>query len=153
MTRQEEQYLADSCECRARAEISNLAAALSALQGEIEDAKKESKAHAYMYADLPTVLQIARPLLSKHGLAVTQFPINQGDRVGVKTRLMHTSGEWLEDSMTMPVHESRGMSPAQAAGSVITYCRRYSLTAVLGISQEDDDAAPKQSTKSEDLDL
>ena len=138
--------------CRAEAEMTpNLATALSALQGEIEDAKKESQAHAYKYADLPTVLQIARPLLCKHGLAVTQFPVNHGDRVGVKTRLMHTSGEFLEEEMTMPVHEGRGMSPAQAAGSVITYCRRYSLTAVLGISQEDDDAAPIK--QREELDI
>lgn len=128
--------------------ISALATAMSKFTGEIEDAKKTSKAHQYMYADLPTLLQLARPVLTKHGLSVSQFPMNDGDKIGVCTRLMHESGEWLESSFSMTVQSVRQMSDAQAVGSTLTYFRRYALAACLGISQEDDDgksALPKPS--------
>ena len=130
-------------------EIGNLATALSALQGELTDAHKGSKGYGYNYADLATVLDIARPLLTKHGLAVSQLPGNADDNVSVKTVLMHKSGQFIESTISMPVEVGKGMSKAQAIGSVITYCRRYSLAAVLGIAQTDDDAHVDKNDKTE----
>jgi len=126
-------------------EISNIAQALCDFQSEIVDAHKGKQAHQYKYADLGTVLQLVRPVMASHGLSVVQMPTSTDTlNVGVTTRLMHNSGEWLEDTLYMAVTSSRGMSDAQAAGSVITYCRRYALTAALGITQTDDDAAVKE---------
>jgi len=57
----------------------------------------------------------------------------------VSTRIMHISGEWLEDTLLMGVDIPKNLSAAQAAGSVISYCRRYALASVAGIAQVDDD--------------
>jgi len=121
-------------------ELSNIATALNAFQSEVEDAHKASDGHNYRYADLPTILQLIRPLMGKHGLALVQFPVGDALNVGIVSRLIHVSGEWMEETMYMGITESRGMSSAQAAGAVITYCRRYAAAAILGISQVDNDA-------------
>jgi hypothetical protein len=111
-----------------------------AFQGEVEDAPKTATAHNYTYADLGSILKMVRPLLAKHGLCVLQTSAGDNDFITVSTRLCHTSGEFVEDSLTMRVQEARGMSYAQSAGSVITYARRYALATALGITQVDDDA-------------
>lgn len=126
--------------------ITKLIAAMIAFQDDVEDAPKTANAHNYKYADLGSILKMVRPLLTKHGLCVLQTSAGDQDFITVTTRLCHTSGEFIEDSLTMRVQESRGMSLAQSAGSVITYARRYALATSLGITQVDDDAkvhAPK----------
>ena len=127
--------------------IGKLALALSKLQGEVVDAAKDTKGHNYSYATLSGILDIARPLLLKNELAVSQLCDSDmsadASNVGVETVLMHSSGEFISSMMYMAVTASRGMSAAQGAGSVITYCRRYALAAILGITQVDVDAAVK----------
>jgi hypothetical protein len=123
--------------------IDQVSAALSALQGEILDAPKEQQGYGYRYADLATVLQIVRPLAARHGLCVMQeaYTADTGS-VSVLTRLAHSSGQWIEAGpLTMEVQPKKGLSEAQCAGMTVTYARRYALTALMGISQEDPDAA------------
>ena len=127
--------------------IKNIAVALCKFQTEIKDAHKDSQAHKYKYADLGTILVLVRPVMAANELSAVQMTCNDGDRVGVTTRLMHNSGEWVESSLFMGVSASAGMSLAQSAGSVITYCRRYSLAAALGITQTDYDAVVEQPVK------
>ncbi len=124
--------------------IAELAKALRNFQATVVDAHKGAQGHNYRYADLGTILQLVRPLLSVNGLSVAQMPCGDVVNMGLATRLMHDSGEWIEDTQYMGVTASRGMSEAQAAGSVITYMRRYALAAVLGITQIDDDASQTQ---------
>jgi hypothetical protein len=119
--------------------VAEIASALSAFQSAVEDVQKDAEGHNYRYATLPAILQLIRPLMGAHGLSLTQFPIDNAGHVGVVSRLMHSSGEWMEDTFLLPVVESRGMSSSQAAGSVITYVRKYAAAAILGISQEDSD--------------
>ena len=52
--------------------------------------------------------------------------------------LLHSSGEWLE---LEPITLKMDKISAQGAGGAITYARRYSLSAALGIASEDDDDA------------
>ena len=120
--------------------IAKIAEALCKFQTEVQDAPKDSQAHKYKYADLGTILELVRPVMAQNKLSAVQMPCNDGDQVGVTTRLMHNSGEWIESTLFMGVSASAGMSLAQSAGSVITYARRYSLAAVSGITQTDDDA-------------
>ena len=120
--------------------IVKIAEALCDFQMQVKDAPKDSQAHKYKYADLGTILELVRPVMASNSLSVVQMTCNEEDRVGVTTRLMHVSGEWVESTLFMGVSANAGMSLAQAAGSVITYCRRYSLASALGITQVDDDA-------------
>lgn len=126
--------------------ISKLAEALSKLQGEIQNLPKDKQGFGYKYTELASILDVTRPLCAKYELAVTQLCCNPEDIncVGVETILTHSSGEWLSSVLYMTVTPGRGMSPAQAAGSVITYARRYALAAILGIAQTDDDASIKE---------
>lgn len=124
--------------------IGALAAALSKLQGEIQNLHKDKAGYGYKYTELASVLDVTRPLCAKYELAVTQLCTNLNEAVGVETVLTHSSGEWISSTLYMSVAAGKGMSLAQAAGSVITYARRYSLAAMLGIAQTDNDANIKE---------
>lgn len=118
--------------------IANLAKALAAFQAEVSNPKNiaDNPFFKSEYAPLDEVLRVVRPLLAKNGLSVLQFPSADGEHVSITTIIMHSSGEWLEaDQLKMrPVKND-----PQAIGSAITYARRYSLCAVLGIVGESDD--------------
>lgn len=129
--------------------IAALAAALAEAQGEMENASKNSTNPHFKskYADLAEVLNTVRPVLSKHGLSVTQFPSYGEGLVHVETIIAHKSGEWMSEKCSAPAQKQ----DPQGVGSAISYLRRYSLAAVCGIAQEDDDAnaatKPKAETK------
>jgi hypothetical protein len=123
-------------------QLNEIAAAMSKLQGEIEDASKDTSGYGYKYADLSQVLGIIRPLLSKNGLSFTQHVSNADDKIIIETMLMHSSGQWMSSEIAMPPVQGKSMNAAQAVGSIITYGRRYALTAIFGITQTDDDGAP-----------
>lgn len=130
-------------------EIKDLSAALAKAQGELENAAKNATNPHFRnnYADLATILNVVRPVLAKHGLAVSQHPAFCEGMVHVTTLLSHSSGQWMQSCVSSPV----GKADAQGVGSAITYCRRYSLAAIAGISQEDDDgnAASRKEVKEE----
>lgn len=120
--------------------IKELACALSELQSEITDVPASSKGHRHDYADLSDMLKVARPLLKKHGLAVTQLVGNAEQNVTVESILMHKSGEWVSSMISVPVMASSGqMNALQSIGSSITYARRYALGALLNYTKGDDD--------------
>ena len=117
--------------------ITALAAALSLAQAEIEGAKKDSTNPHFRskYADLGAVWDACRVPLTKHGLAIVQFPRSENGCVLVETILTHKSGEWMSETLALPVSKQ----DAQGYGSAMTYARRYSLMSVAGIAPEDDD--------------
>ncbi len=103
------------------------------------------------YADLATMIQTATPILAKHGLSISQQPISIDGHVGVTTTLLHTSGQWIEDTISLPIGDEKGKSLAQVAGSIITYLRRYSYGAIVGLATDEDTDgnAPKPQPKAE----
>ena len=120
--------------------IQNLSAALSKAQAEMPAIKFDSK-NPFLkndYASLGAIIAGARPVLAKHGLSVSQLAFGEYGVAGVETVLMHTSGEWISSSISMPVGEEKGKSSAQVAGSIVTYLRRYSLASILGIYSDED---------------
>jgi hypothetical protein len=118
-------------------QINDLATALALAQVEMENASKNAANPHYKskYADLAEVLNTVRPVFAKHGLSVTQFPSYADGLVSVRTVLMHKSGQWMAGDASAPASKL----DAQGVGSAITYLRRYSLAAVAGVAQEDDD--------------
>ena len=120
--------------------IQNLSAALSKAQAEMPAIKFDSK-NPFLkndYASLGAIIAGARPVIAKHGLSVSQLTFGEDGVAGVETVLMHTSGEWISSSISMPVGEEKGKSSAQVAGSIVTYLRRYSLASILGIYSDED---------------
>ncbi len=119
--------------------INELAAALSKAQGEMQAAIKD-KVNPFFkssYADLGSVWDAARPVLSKYGLCVMQTTELAPDRnqVIMVTTLAHTSGQWMKSYL--PLNPSKNDS--QGMGAAITYLRRYSLSAIVGVVCDEDD--------------
>lgn len=125
--------------------IAELATALARAQAVVEGAKKEATNPAFArggsggtkYANLEAVWDAIREPFTKEGLSIVQFPCEAPvGYIGLRTVLLHKSGQFLEDRFYMPLKDATN---PQAAGSAITYARRYSLMAVAGIAPVDDD--------------
>jgi len=118
--------------------INELASALCNAQGQMGGAVKDSSNPFFKssYADLTSVIKAIKQPFSDNGLSYTQFPVSNEHGVGVSTRLMHISGQWLEMEYTLPTVKK----DPQASGSAITYARRYALQSIAGIPTADDDA-------------
>jgi hypothetical protein len=130
-------------------EINELAKALATAQHLVQGAKKDSDNPFFKskYADLQSVWAACRMPLTSNGLSVVQCPrteaTERGVRVSVETVLLHSSGQWLRDSVAVLAKDD---SP-QAVGSCISYLRRYSLAAFAGVAPEDDDAEAAEGRK------
>ena len=128
--------------------ITKLAAALVAAHSEVENAVKDSQNPFFKsnYASLNSVLGTVKPVFGRHGLVVVQMPSEAADGfTGLESIILHESGEWISQTAAAPIpikYTSDGEPrppDAQSVGSAITYLRRYSLAALAGITQEDDD--------------
>lgn len=117
--------------------LNELATALSKAQGEFDPALKDANNPFFKskYADLPSVWAVSREILCKYGLSILQFPSTNEGKHCLITRLMHSSGQWMESSVDLLLTKN----DIQGLGSAISYMRRYSMTAILGIVQDDDD--------------
>lgn len=123
--------------------MENLIAALAKSQGEFKPIPKNKKMQVsktppvyVKYADLADVLSIVTPVLSKNGLALIQTIEKQNDGAALVTTLYHVSGEKVFSTYDLPCPR---VTRAHLMGSALTYARRYSACAILGITGDDDD--------------
>jgi hypothetical protein len=129
-------------------QLNDLAKSLVAAQGEFPSIRKteegkikgttktgSSYEYSYSYADLASVVETVQPILVKHGLAVSQFVTHEGDQSLLQTYLLHESGQFITHAMPLLLAKQ----DAQGQGSAITYARRYSYMAVLGLVADEDD--------------
>jgi hypothetical protein len=125
--------------------MKNLFKALAAFQQEVPAIHEGTKGYGYTYSDLKTIFKVINPILAKHNLGFTQLV--QGD--SIKTIIFHTeSGENIETECLMPENvQLKGMNAFQVAGSAITYYRRYSLSAALGLVTDVDSDAKGEEVK------
>jgi len=119
--------------------------ALVAVHGEIDNLPKTKDNPFYdsKYFDNAAVRAALREPLKKHGLAVIQEPLNENGSIGIRTMIIHTSGEFI---MFHPFYATPDKSSPQGAGSTLTYIERYATCAAFGIGGIDDDgnaAEPK----------
>lgn len=117
--------------------IAALAKAIALSQLHVENALKSSTNPHFKskYADLAEILNTVRPVFSANCIAIVQTPTFESGVASVETMLCHESGEFISSVCSSPVSKQ----DAQGIGSAITYLRRYSLAAMCGIAQEDDD--------------
>jgi len=129
--------------------LGELAAALTKAQTAFPKIVKDKTAkvptksggeYSYRYADLATLIEAVRKPLAENGLAFVQLmDVGVAGAAGQQypvllTRLLHTGGGSLESRYPMLSHDR-----PQEMGSEITYARRYTLSALLGVASEDDD--------------
>lgn len=125
-----------------------IAEALAAAQAELTDPVKDSVNPHFKsrYADLASILKAVRPVLARHGIAVTQTTgITDSGAVILITALM-----WRNESIVGRYPVAPVKADPQGYGSAMTYARRYALQAIVGVAADDDDdgnaaSAPKAS--------
>ena len=118
--------------------IKQIAEALVSAQKEIKFAVKDSTNPHYKskYANINSVIDAVKKPLNDNGIAILQSlsPSDDG-KLHLTTRLIHSSGEWIEDTAVCPLQKQ----DAQGLGSAVSYIRRYSLSALLSVYADDDD--------------
>jgi hypothetical protein len=121
------------------------------LQSEMKNIAKDSDGYGYKYTSLEKLIDHCKKPLAENGLGYIQTNTSTEDgKIGITTRLIHDSGEWVEDTMTANLYKLAKMNEYQVAGSIITYFRRYALASMLGIaSDEDIDASGEQEVQQE----
>lgn len=123
------------------AEIGALMGALAMAQSDLRGALKDSKNPHLRnsYADLTSVWEAWQEVGPRHRLGLVQVTEANERSVTILTTLGHNSGQWIRGSLTLPWSAQKGITDAQAIGSALTYARRYSLAALVGVCPEDDD--------------
>jgi len=122
--------------------------ALAAAQEEMPEVPKSRTAqiatrsgasYSYRYAALEDITRTIRPILRKHGLSYA-WDVTQAEGALIVTCVLrHVDGHEERASFPVPVDSGARMSAAQANGAALTYGRRQSLIAVLGLTTADDD--------------
>jgi len=115
-------------------------AAFSKASAEFPDIplKGENKHQKTRYALLKDILSNVRPVLSRHGLALSFSTEVDADFVTVTAELSHESGHSKRNSIPLPRDTGAGRNAVQAVGSTQTYGQRYTAQAILGLSLGDD---------------
>ena len=125
--------------------IAALAGALAKAQLQIEPASKNATNPHFRshYADLASIWDACRGPLNTNGLSIVQFPCDgEVGRIGLCTMIVHSSGEWMCETITVKALKE----DPQFLGGVLTYLRRYSLAAVVGVTATEDDDGNAVST-------
>lgn len=125
--------------------IIEISKALAKFQSSVKQPLKDADNPFFKskYVPLENVVEAITEVAPKQGLSFVQWALNDDSgRVGVATMLMHESGEYLEFD---PVFMNAEKNTPQGAGSLITYLKRYSLSAVFGITSDLDDDANESS--------
>lgn len=118
--------------------INKLLAALADVQSELPTMPKASEGYGYKYCDLDTISQTIKPILHKHGVGYMQSVGNENGATTLTTRVFNRDGEYIEDTAVLPQISGTKNNAAQTLGMSITYMRRYTLCAMLGITSEED---------------
>jgi len=126
----------------------NVASAFASAWGNIQTPKHNSKVNVKMksggsydfeYTDLTGIFEAIKAMFKEYGLAIMQNgytkQIEGKNFACVETTLLHSSGEWVKsDTLMFPAATSM-----QDFGGQITYMKRYSLSAMIGLSTDKDD--------------
>lgn len=119
----------------------NLFKAMIEAAPEVKAIAKSKQAFEYKYATLDSLIDMLRTVLPKHGLWFIQTATNaSNDALLLSTRVIHTSGEYIEESIYFDKTDLTKGKPndTQKIGAAITYFRRYSLAAIFAIASDED---------------
>ena len=117
--------------------IANLAAAMAKAQAQMHNPRFDSTNPHFKskFASLAAVREAVIPVLAKHGLSLTQFPVTHEGSAGCVNHLAHESGEWMEETFLIPTDKNN----AHGYASALTYAKRLSMQSVAGVVGDEDD--------------
>jgi len=116
--------------------LKELPAALIKMQAALKPIQKDTTGARGKYASLTTVMMTILPILAAHDFSIVQTTTANGRGASLETVLLHKSGEYISSTIDVPVAKA---NDPQAYGSALTYGRRYSIMALLGLVTDDDD--------------
>lgn len=117
--------------------IAALASALAKAQGKLKNPHFDSTNPHFRskFASLAAVREAVIPVLSQHGLSMSQWPVSEGSYAGCRTVLSHDSGEFIEETFMIPVDKAN----AHGYASAVTYAKRISMQSVAAVVGDEDD--------------
>ena len=118
--------------------IKQIAEALVSAQKEIKFAAKDSTNPHFKskYANINSVIEAVKAPLNNNNIAILQsLSPSDDNKLHLTTRLIHSSGEWIEDTAVCPIQKQ----DPQGLGSAISYIRRYSISSLCALYADDDD--------------
>jgi hypothetical protein len=116
---------------------------LAKFQQSVGTINKDSTGHNYNYASLDNIVAIITPFLKENNLGFT----HTFEGTDIICTLFNIEGETITSRATLPQEIMRGMNASQSVGASITYFRRYTLSAILGlVTDEDTDGVAKTAT-------
>ena len=118
-------------------QLDKFGAAFVAAQADMTNPHKNAKNpfHNSMYASLEECNKQAHTALNAHDIGILQGVHDNK----LRTTLIHKSGQWMSDEGVPLDGIENAKNKMQAAGSAITYARRYGVCAMVGLAQTDDD--------------
>jgi len=124
----------------------NIFNALIKFQKDLKNPIKNTAAFKYKYSPIEVCWDAARDNLAANGLGVIQFPLNKEDKIGVRTLVIHSSGEFLESEYFVESLKK----DIQSIGGIYSYCRRYAFCMSLGITPHGEDFDGKEAMPNDD---
>lgn len=121
--------------------IKHIAEALCKMQANPIVIGVNATGFGYDYATLDKVISRIMPIATSYGLSMAQPLGNVNGEPAIVTLLMHTSGEWFEDSFPLEKAGIGKANDAQQLGAMITYVRRYGALSLYGVAVGKDDDA------------
>lgn len=120
---------------------------LAKFQQSVGTINKDSKGYGYNYASLDNIVAIITPFLKENNLGFT----HTFDGTDIICTLFNTEGETIFSKLSLPEEKPKltkdgkeTLTSSQLLGVAITYARRYTLTAILGlVTDEDTDGVAK----------
>lgn len=119
--------------------IEELMASLVKFQSELPTMPKDASGYGYKYTDLDTIVKTIKPIMAKYNIAFMQSVggVNE-EKLTITTRIFSAGGQYIEDTVLLPEIQNAKLNKAQVLGATITYMRRYTLCALLGITADED---------------
>lgn len=103
------------------------------------EALKKSEANPFFkskYVPLNQILPIVKEKCAEHNFIVYQYPKTAEGKTILTTVIEHKDGRKMEGDIEII---SKDPNDPQKLGAGLTYMRRYSLTCMFGLQEEDDD--------------
>lgn len=124
------------------------ASAFSAMQAELPSIERngritikakdsEKVIQSTPYALWQDINEAIKPVLVKHGFGLSFRVSREADRVVVTGVLSHSGGHSEETTMSLPLDSTGSKNNVQAAGSSVSYGKRYTASALLNITSHD----------------
>lgn len=117
-------------------------AAMAEMQCELPSIAERGKGHGTVrYATFEDINDVVKPIMQKHGFAVSFKVEHHQGGINVTGVLMHKAGHREDTTMLLPSDTSGSKNAVQAVGSSVSYGKRYVMSALLNLTTrgEDDD--------------